>query len=73
MKILITNIEFDYERIFLTDGIKRENIKNILRGYNIDFIINDSIESKINIPSNKIMTFEEIHNYIKNKINIEKV
>jgi hypothetical protein len=73
MNILINNIKFNYETVFLTAGMERENTKNILRGYTIEFIINDLIESKINIPSDKIMAFEEIHDYIQNQISIEKV
>lgn len=74
MDIKITNIDIAYNETNFYDGLgipltcKQYN----LNGYNVRFILNESIDCVIFIYTDKEMELKEIRNYIENQINIEK-
>ncbi len=67
MAITITNIKFIVDKYMFYGSGERTN-KLVCNGYDVDFIINKEIESKMTITTENEMTIDEIKNYIKNKL-----
>lgn len=67
MSITITNIRVMVNRSTFYGAGKRFN-ELVHNGYDVDFIINKEIESKITIPTENEMTIEEIKKYIQKEL-----